>query len=107
MSRIPELTTKDADGVALWFAKMEKAGLFFHPEDDPAEIINGAREFLFSRAECSEIRDIQELYFEITDGDPCAIAMAVLDMTEGTTDVDEFTAKYPTAAEFIKGVRNA
>lgn len=102
-SRIPELTTHDADGVALWFAKMEKAGLFFHPEDDPAEIINGAREFLFSREECSQIRDIQDIYFEITDGDPCSIAMAVLDQADGSGDLAEFAAQYPTAAEFIKG----
>lgn len=56
-SRIPKLTEVSFDGALMWFSEMQCQRLLFHPEDDPAEIINianGAN--TFSQHEVTELR---------------------------------------------------
>ena len=55
-ARIPKLTTATAAGAKSWFTRMHSRGLMFHPDDDPAEIIqisDGTR--TFSNAECVQV----------------------------------------------------
>ncbi|MFO1423211.1 MAG: hypothetical protein U1F70_06085 [Candidatus Competibacteraceae bacterium] len=59
-SRIPELKAVTSDGALQWFAEMQCRGLFFHPDDDPADIIvirNGDRMF--------GDREVQEAHFVV------------------------------------------
>lgn len=56
-SRIPKLRDTTFDSALLWFAEMQCDGLLFHPEDDPADIINISNdEPMFSAAEVQELR---------------------------------------------------
>ena len=38
-NRIPEFSDKSFDGMLMWFSEMQVRGLLFHPDDDPADII--------------------------------------------------------------------
>lgn len=56
-SRIPKLRDTTFDGALLWFSEMQCSKLLFHPEDDPADIVNianGAK--TFSVVEVAELR---------------------------------------------------
>ncbi|MEQ1592596.1 MAG: hypothetical protein ABL892_09435 [Thiobacillaceae bacterium] len=56
-SRIPKLQDATFDGALLWFAEMQCSRLLFHPEDDPADIIEIASgERSFSDGEVQELR---------------------------------------------------
>lgn len=56
-SRIPKLHDTTFDGALLWFAELQCSRLLFHPEDDPADIINNSdSERTFSDDEVIELR---------------------------------------------------
>ncbi|WNV03456.1 hypothetical protein RP726_13455 [Candidatus Methylospira mobilis] len=66
ISRIPEWTDRDFDGMLVWFSEMSVRGLLFHPDDDPSEIFSiadGAR--LFSDAEAVKLRSMVAEMFEL------------------------------------------
>lgn len=61
MNRIPNYNAINPDGMLLWFAEMSARGLLFHPEEDPADIIeirSGKR--TFTDAEADQVRSILE-----------------------------------------------
>ena len=64
----PIRTEADAEG---FFYQLHQLGRLFHPEDDPAEVVNGASgEWLFTKEQAQHLRDrINEVY-EVMD-DPC------------------------------------
>jgi hypothetical protein len=56
-SRIPKLHDATFDGALLWFSEMQCCRLLFHPEDDPADIINNSdSKRTFSDVEVIELR---------------------------------------------------
>jgi len=56
-SRIPKLHDTTFDAALLWFSEMQCSKLLFHPEDDPADIINNSdRKRTFSDVEVTELR---------------------------------------------------
>lgn len=56
-SRIPKLRDTTFDGALLWFSEMQCSRLLFHPEDDPADIINNSdSKRTFSDVEVIELR---------------------------------------------------
>ena len=56
-SRIPKLHDTTFDGALLWFSEMQCSELLFHPEDDPADIINNSdSKRTFSDVEVIELR---------------------------------------------------
>jgi hypothetical protein len=66
ISRIPQWTDHNFDGMLVWFSEMSARGLLFHPDDDPSEIVsiaNGAR--LFSDTETAELRSTVAQMFEL------------------------------------------
>ena len=66
ISRIPEWTDRNFDGMLVWFSEMSVRGLLFHPDDDPSEIISitsGTR--IFSDAEVTELRSTVAEMFEM------------------------------------------
>ena len=63
-SRIPKLNSPSFDGALFWFAELQTKGLFFHPDDDPAEIVRiGNWEKMFSDPEVSELRFVMDELF--------------------------------------------
>jgi hypothetical protein len=61
MNRIPTYDAINPDSMLLWFAEMSARDLLFHPEDDPASIVeisSGNR--IFTDAEADQVRDILE-----------------------------------------------
>lgn len=66
-SRIPKLTEVSFDGALMWFSAMQCENLLFHPEDDPADIIQIADGSpTFSTEEVVELRALmRELENEI------------------------------------------
>ena len=63
-SRIPELSAVSFGEALRWFAEMQCRGLFFHPDDDPADIIvirSGER--TFSDREVQEARFVVDALF--------------------------------------------
>jgi len=64
VSRIPQWTDRNFDGMLAWFAEMSIRGLLFHPDDDPSEIISVANNTkIFSDLEVSEVRaTIDEMF---------------------------------------------
>lgn len=71
-SRIPQpagMTPEDACG---WFAAMRDAGLLFHPEDDPADIVRiESGEPLFTDTEVEELRAILERFLAVLGEGVC------------------------------------
>ncbi len=60
-SRIPALREVSFDGALMWFSEMQCEGLLFHPEDDPADIIQIADGVpSFSKKEVEELRFLIE-----------------------------------------------
>ncbi|WP_374600739.1 hypothetical protein [Niveibacterium sp.] len=57
ISRIPKLTASSFDGALMWFSQLQCEGLLFHPEDDPASIVQIADgQLTFSDTEVAELR---------------------------------------------------
>ena len=69
-SRIPKLNSANFDGALVWFSEMQTKGLIFHPDDDPADIVNiGDWQKTFSNPEISELRFVMnELFNSLGDG---------------------------------------
>ena len=66
ISRIPEWTDHNFDGMLVWFSEMSVRGLLFHPDDDPSEIFSiadGAR--VFSDTEAVKLRSMVAEMFEL------------------------------------------
>ncbi len=62
VSRIPFLQRTDVEGAHKWFAEMAAAGLIFHPEDEPSDIVMAASGApLFSSEEADEVANIIQL----------------------------------------------
>ena len=79
MSRIPELMDGSDSSMFLWWRQMAAAGLAFHPDDPPADVIGIDEKFLFSRDEARQLTAIiEELHS--THGD--LIYIAALQATE-------------------------
>jgi len=68
---------KTADDAIVFFFVLEQGGLLFHPEDDPASVVNATGEALFSPDECVQLRARLDEAFEVMD-DPCQY---ILDMS--------------------------
>ena len=68
-SRIPKLNSTNFDGALVWFAEMQTKGLIFHPDDDPADIVNICDwQKTFSEPEVSELRFVMnELFNSLGD----------------------------------------
>ena len=69
-SRSPQLSDHSFDGMLVWFSEMSVRGLLFHPDDDPAEIINcktGA--YVFSEDEAAELRMMVSAMFAEAGGE--------------------------------------
>lgn len=63
-SRIPKLSSTNFDGALVWFSEMQTKGLIFHPDDDPAEIMNICDwQKTFSEPEISELRFVMDELF--------------------------------------------
>ena len=57
ISRIPQWSEHNFDGMLIWFSEMSVRGLLYHPDDDPDEIVsiaNGRK--LISNEEAAELR---------------------------------------------------
>ncbi len=60
-SRIPKLHNTTFDSALMWFSEMQCNNLLFHPEDDPADIIQiSSGQRLFSENEVSELHFLLE-----------------------------------------------
>lgn len=63
-SRIPQCADHSFDGMLLWFSEMSIRGLLFHPDDDPADVIDGKTgSYIFSEDEAVELRVIVSAMF--------------------------------------------
>lgn len=59
VSRIPEIKVINKRNMYRWFSKMSDRDLLFHPDDDPATIVNirtGVR--VFSKDEVRHLREL-------------------------------------------------
>jgi len=66
ISRIPQWSEHNFDGMLIWFSEMSVRGLLYHPDDDPDEIVsiaNGRK--LFSNEEAAELRLTVAEMFEL------------------------------------------
>lgn len=78
-SRIPELNAVSFDGALQWFAEMQCRGLFFHPDDDPADIIvirSGER--MFNDREIQETRSVLDTLFAALSDDVYEAAYPIM-----------------------------
>ena len=79
-SRIPPLLdATSADAVLQWFTELAKRGLMFHPEDDPASIIDKSYRPIFTETEVAELRMVLSAIHDAGITDPCSIALRALD----------------------------
>lgn len=65
-SRIPKSSDVSFDGALMWFSEMKCRDLLFHPEDDPAEIVqisDGTPTFSYR-----EVKELRLLLDEIGSG---------------------------------------
>lgn len=58
MSRIPELMDKSSSAMFLWWKQMATAGLAFHPDDPPEDVVGKDGKPLFSPDEAQEVGEI-------------------------------------------------
>lgn len=65
ISRIPKLKGHTFSAAQEWFTSMQKAGLLFHPDDDPQDIVLIAtNKAVFSTAEVTEVRGVMRQLFD-------------------------------------------
>ena len=70
----PIRTEADAEG---FFYQLHQLGRLFHPEDDPATVINGASgQWLFTPDQCQHLRQRIDEVYEVMD-DPCAYCLTL------------------------------
>lgn len=65
-NNLPKLSVRSIVGVEAWYRDLQKQGRVFHPDDDPATVINSVtREPIFSAQEAEALRsmiaDIREI----------------------------------------------
>jgi hypothetical protein len=65
----PIRTEADAEG---FFFQLHQLGRLFHPEDDPAEVVNG----LFTPDQAQHLRDRLDEVYGVMD-DPCAYCLTL------------------------------
>jgi hypothetical protein len=73
-SRIPIFKGLSKDQFQVWCNEMAEAGLIFHFEDKPEDIMK-YNEPLFTKAECHELNVILNTVFKYTDYDPMECAL--------------------------------
>lgn len=79
-SRIPSLLdATNTDMVLQWFTELAKRDLMFHPEDDPASIIDKSYRPIFTETEVAELRMVLSAIHDAGITDPCSIALRALD----------------------------
>lgn len=60
----------------VFFTRMAIASLLFHPEDDPATVVDANGRALFDDSECALLRKrVSEVY--AFDSDPCAFCLDI------------------------------
>ncbi len=63
-TRIPALRGMTLEDMQAWFAAMAERGLLFHPDDDPATVVNSASTApVFNENECRSLRMIMDVLF--------------------------------------------
>lgn len=67
-----------------WIAAMADAGLLFHFDDDPQDIVNEHGERLFTEDESTEVRATVARLFLDTDGDPFELVLSELESREAS-----------------------
>ena len=81
-------TEADAQG---FFFQLDQVGCLFHPEDDPADVHNGATGLpLFTPEQVELVRQRIDEVYAVMD-DPCAF---ILDMNVPTTDEQRANGPY-------------
>lgn len=60
MSRIPYPDNDTNDALYAWWRHLADAGLAFHPDDPPEDVIDEGGKFLFSRDEARQLTTILE-----------------------------------------------
>ena len=79
----PIRTEADAEG---FFYQLHQLGRLFHPEDDPAEVVNGASGgWLFTKEQAQRLRARLDEVYEVMD-DPCAYCLT---LTNPDSDRDD------------------
>ena len=68
----PIRTEADAEG---FFFELHQLGRLFHPEDNPAEVVN-QNEWLFTKEQAEHLRDRLTEVYEVMD-DPCAYCLTL------------------------------
>lgn len=87
ISRIPQWTDRNFDGMLIWFSEMSIRGLLFHPDDDPSEIFsiaNGTR--IFSDTEAAELRSTVAEMFELNGDEVYEAGLPIFRATFGLLD---------------------
>jgi hypothetical protein len=63
-NRIPILTSTSPLHAEQWFSALRANGLIFHPDDDPAEIVDViSGEAVFSASEIAQLRSTMSMLF--------------------------------------------
>lgn len=90
----PIQTEADAEG---FFFCLDQDGKLFHPEDDPATVVNASgRVFTDEQAELLRER-ITEVYEVMAE--PCAYILGLLDQNIATDDTRSHGPHHPPSAE--------
>lgn len=70
ISRIPVLQGQTFAAAQQWFAAMQKAGLLFHPDDEPQDIVTIAtNKHTFTAIEVTALQAVIEQLFEYLGDD--------------------------------------
>ena len=81
-NRIPKLVATSTKAAIGWFEELHRAGLMFHPDDDPADVVNvatGAN--TFSKAECELVNESMARLFASLGDDVYEIAFNTVSAT--------------------------
>lgn len=75
VSRIPVMKGNDLAAMRQWFSDLYDAGLLFHPEDDPADIVNiQSGEAMFSADEVPQLQQQMDAMFAQHGDNVCEAA---------------------------------
>ena len=95
-NRIPKLTAASTKAAIDWFEELHRAGLMFHPDDDPADVVDIATGVnTFSKAECERVNKSMARLFASLGDDVYEIAFNTVSATFHTQ---------PERAGFAKAV---
>lgn len=88
----PIKTEADAEG---FFFQLHQLGRLFHPEDNPAEVVNGASgEWLFTKEQAEHLRARLDEVYEVMD-DPCAYCLTLTNPVD-----DDYGLSHADRAQF-------